>query len=75
MLQKDKRSINTKGSPFWTIKALAAVMLIVMLAIPAVAHPPAQVSLAYDAQNQTLKVTTTHTVSNPSGHYAMKIAV
>ena len=75
MLHKDKRSINTKASPFWTIKALAAVMLLVMLALPAAAHPPAQVSLAYDSQNQTLKVTTTHTVSNPTSHYVFKIDV
>ena len=75
MLHKDKKSISTKASPFWTIKAFAAVMLIVMLALPATAHPPAQVSLAYDSQNQSLNVTTTHAVSNPTSHYVFKIAV
>jgi len=75
MLHKDKKSISTKVSPFWTIKALAAVMLLIMLALPAAAHPPAQVSLAYDSPNQSLNVTTTHAVSNPTSHYVYKIAV
>jgi hypothetical protein len=50
-------------------------MLIVTLALPAMAHSPARVNLDYDSQNQTLNVTTTHMVSNPSGHYVMKIVV
>ena len=60
MLHKDKKSISTKASAFWTIKAFAALMLLIMLALPVTAHPPAQVSLAYDSQNQSLNVTTTH---------------
>ena len=75
MLHKDKRSISTKASSIWTTKALAAVMLLIMLALPVTAHPPAQVSLAYDSQNQSLNVTTTHVVSNPASHYVFKIAV
>jgi len=50
-------------------------MLIVIMALPATAHSPAKVNLDYDSQNQTLNVTTTHMVSNPSGHYVMKIVV
>ena len=75
MLHEDKKSMSTKASPFWTIKAFAAMMLLIMLALPAAAHPPAQVSLAYDSQNQSLNVTTTHTVSNPSSHYVFRIDV
>jgi glucose/arabinose dehydrogenase len=75
MLHKEKNLIVTKASPSWTIKAFATVVLLFMLAFPAAAHPPSQVSLNYDSLNQTLKVTTTHTVSNPSSHYVMKIAV
>jgi hypothetical protein len=75
MLQKNKKSIRKKASSFWTIKALAALMLLIMLALPAAAHPPAQVSLAYDSQNQSLEVTTTHQVSDPTSHYVFKIAV
>ena len=69
------KSIGTKASLFRTMKALAAFMLLVMLALPATAHSPAQVSLVYDNQNQSLSVTTTHQVSNPSNHYVYKIAI
>jgi hypothetical protein len=75
MLHKDKESMNTKASAFWTVKSLAALMLLFMLALPAAAHTPAQVSLTYDIQNQSLNVTTTHQVSNPASHYVFKIAV
>ena len=75
MLHKDKKSISTKASHFWTIKAFSAMMLLIMLALPAAAHPPAQVSLAYDSQNQSLEVTTTHQVSDPTSHYVFKIDV
>ena len=77
MLHKDMKSIDTRASPFWSakIRAFVAVMLIVTLALPAMAHSPAGVNLDYDSQNQTLNVTTTHMVSNPSGHYVMKIVV
>ena len=75
MSYKDKKSINTKALAFWTIKALAALILFFMLALPATAHPPAWISLTYDSQNQSLNVTTTHQVSNPAGHYVFKIAV
>ena len=69
------KSIGTEASLFRTMKALAAFMLLVMLALPATAHSPAQVSLVYDNQNQSLSVTTTHQVSNPSNHYVYKIAI
>lgn len=75
MLHNDKKSINTKASPFWTVKVLAALMLIAMMALPAMAHSPSQVNLTYDNQNQTLTVMTTHTVSNPSSHYVREIVV
>lgn len=74
MLPQNK-SIGPEASLFRTMKALAAFMLLVMLTLPATAHSPAQVSLVYDSQNQSLLVTTTHQVSNPSNHYVYKIAV
>jgi len=74
MLQQNK-SISPETSLFRTIKALAAFMLLVMLTMPATAHSPSQVSLVYDSQNQSLSVTTTHQVSNPSSHYVFKILV
>ncbi len=75
MLHKDKKSIITKASPFRTIKAFAPLLLLFMLALPVAAHPPAQVSLAYDSQNQSLKVTTTHQVSDPTSHYVFRIDI
>ena len=69
------KSIGPEASLFRIMKALAAFMLLVMLALPATAHSPAQVSLVYDNQNQSLSVTTTHQVSNPSNHYVYKIAI
>jgi hypothetical protein len=75
MLHKDRKSISTEVSSFWIAKVLSFAILILILALPATAHSPSLVSLAYDSQNQSLKVTTTHAVSNPSGHYVFKIAV
>jgi len=74
MLQQNK-SISPETSLFRTMKALAAFMLLVMLTMPATAHSPSQVSLVYDSQNQSLSVTTTRQVSNPSSHYVFKIVV
>jgi hypothetical protein len=74
MIQQNK-SISPETSLFRKMKALATFMLLVMLALPATAHSPAQVSLVYDSQNQSLFVTTIHQVSNPSNHYVFKIAV
>lgn len=56
-------------------KALAAVMLILLLATPVVAHSPSQVLLAYDSLNQTLNVTLTHTSSNTDSHYIREVVV
>ncbi len=75
MLHKDKKTIITKASSFRTIKAFAPLLLLFMLALPVTAHPPAQVSLAYDSQNQSLKVTTTHQVSDPTSHYIFRIEI
>ncbi len=75
MVHKDKKSIIAKASSFRTIKVSALLLLLFMLALPATAHPPAQMSLVYDSLNQSLKVTTTHAVSNPASHYVFKITV
>lgn len=56
-------------------KAIAAVMLILLLATPVVAHSPSQVLLAYDSLNQTLNVTLTHTSSNTDSHYIREVVV
>jgi glucose/arabinose dehydrogenase len=75
MPHKDRKSMITKDSPFWTTRALTTMILLLILASPVTAHPPSQVSLAYDSQNQSLKVTTTHQVSDPTSHYIFRIDI
>lgn len=74
-MSDDKRPVILKAFPARKAKALTALLLLVMLALPCSAHPPSQVTLTYDGANQSLKVTTTHQVSNPASHYVYKIAV
>ncbi len=54
---------------------LVLIVVLAMLALPCSAHPPSKVSISYDGENQTLKVTVTHQVSSPASHYVFKIAV
>jgi glucose/arabinose dehydrogenase len=75
MFNIGKRPINRMASSLPYIKVIAALLLLILLAPFAVAHPPSDVRLAYDSQNQSLKVTTTHVVSNPSVHYVYKIII
>jgi hypothetical protein len=72
MLHKDKKSIRKKASSFWTIKALAALLLLIMLALPATAHPPAQVSLAYDSQNQSVNY---RALNGTASHFIAKTCI
>lgn len=44
-------------------------------ALPAAAHPPQELSLAYDFAAQTLTVRISHGVSSPSLHHIGKVAV
>ncbi len=75
MLNIDKGSINKKASSFLYIGVLAALLFLVLMAPFAAAHPPSEVRLAFDGQSQSLKVTVTHVVSNPSAHYIYKIII
>ena len=56
MSNNDKISIDTNGDvpTFLTtaIKGLAAIILLLILSIPVLAHSPSQVLLAYDDMNQ-----------------------
>ena len=78
MSYNDKISIDTNGDvpPFLApaIKGLAAIILLLILSIPVLAHSPSQVLLAYDNMNQTLNVTITHTSTNPS-HYVREVVM
>ena len=42
---------------------------------PAGAHPPTELSLAYDLSSQTLTVQITHAVSAPSLHYISRVTI
>jgi len=58
----------------------AAVFLVIMallaiLPLPGSAHPPSNVSISYNGEEQTLQLTITHTVSTPASHYIYKIEV
>ena len=49
--------------------------LFALLSIPVQAHPPADMKLSFDQENQTLNVTITHKVSSPAGHYVMRVDI
>ncbi len=54
---------------------MTLLSLIVFLSIPTEAHPPADVSLSFNANNNTLNVAITHTVSSPSSHYVAQVDI
>jgi glucose/arabinose dehydrogenase len=56
-----------------TAAILIFLLLLAFLAIPVQAHPPADVSLSFDQENQTLNVTIMHKVSTPSSHYVARV--
>lgn len=74
MLLCEKRSIGKMASRFSTFIVFAILMVSIMLTLPAAANAPSQVSLAYDSQNQSLKVTTTHAIAT-SSHFVYKISI
>ncbi len=57
------------------LTALAVLALSAMLSIPVQAHPPSEVMLSYDQDNQTLNVAVLHKVSSPSGHYVVQVDI
>ncbi len=73
MFWKISSSHGLKASPILTI--LAILTLSALLSIPAQAHPPSEVGLRYDLENQTLNVTVLHKVSSPSGHYVARVDI
>lgn len=54
---------------------LVMISLLAILPLPCSAHPPSNVSISYDGENQMLQVAVTHQVSTPASHYVYKIAV
>jgi len=60
-------------SPFLVLVTIAAAL--VLIAGPAAAHPPADISLKYDDDAQELSVTITHPVSGEQDHYIRNVQV
>lgn len=48
---------------------------LVLLAMPTLAHPPADVEMTYDPDSRVLTVEITHGVNNASRHYVNKVMV
>jgi hypothetical protein len=58
---------------------LSALILLsfffILLSTLVLAHPPSQMALEYDADTQTLAVTITHSVPDPTSHYVEKVGI
>lgn len=54
---------------------LTILALLALLSIPVQAHPPSEVGLSYDQDNQTLNVAVLHKVSSPTGHYVVQVDI
>jgi glucose/arabinose dehydrogenase len=54
---------------------LTILVFSALLSIPVQAHPPSEVMLSYDQENQTLNVAVLHKVSSPSGHYVVQVDI
>jgi hypothetical protein len=46
-----------------------------LMAVPAMAHPPSDMTIAYDKGSQQLAVTITHQVDDPKTHYVRDVLV
>lgn len=68
-----------RHSSYITTIALSALILLLLtftvLPEPTLAHPPADMELEYDFDEQTLFVSITHSVPNPESHYVKKIEI
>jgi len=52
-----------------------AFLVITILPMPSMAHPPSGMQLEYDINTQKLNVTITHNTGNPNSHYIFKVTV
>lgn len=52
---------------------LAAALLATLIAAPAGAHAPKEVTLSYDRAKQTLEVRISHSSKDPAAHYIGKV--
>jgi len=74
---QDTVNSGKKPSPFlrtvFVVTALAAAACLV--AVPAMAHPPADMTITYDKGSQQLAVTITHQVDDTKTHYVRDVQV
>jgi hypothetical protein len=59
------------------MREVLTVFIFVILLLPqgAVAHPPSNMQVSYNATGEDLFVTITHIVPNPGVHYVQKVAI
>lgn len=63
-------------SPVTTlIRILTLILAACLILPPASAHPPSEMTLAYNERSGDLQVTITHMVQNPQEHYLKEVAV
>lgn len=68
--------VSLERSPHALLLALAVcASLLITFPTAAFAHPPKEVSLAYDAVTGVLSVTVTHSTFFPSKHYVKTVAI
>jgi len=68
------RTMDRKqGFPSAAVLVLAAVAF--LLAIPAAAHSPADMTVSYDPNTAKISVTITHIVDNTANHYLSRVKV
>ncbi len=56
-------------------KTVLAVLIILAMAAPALAHPPTKIDISYDPAQKVLTAVITHPVQDPTTHYIGKVDV
>lgn len=59
----------------FTVYGFVLSIFLVLMSLPAMAHAPRQVDLAYDFPSQTLTVTIEHWAVSPTVHFVEKVEV
>jgi len=79
-MSDESSSLDSGGRPsrYMSVALPALIFLLLTLTIlptPILAHPPAEMKLEYNFDEQTLSVTVTHSVSTPESHYVKKLEI
>lgn len=66
----------SRHSSRMTVLALLLLLLLLLFNVqPMSAHPPSNMELEYDVDEQTLSVTVTHQIPGPGNHYVKRIEI